>query len=482
MTQLSPDAAGVRAAGTADETAARQGSPRTGSGQDGRPPAGNPPGRRRAAAWAVLAVIAAAAITSAAGIGPAPRWWAAAAVALVTAVYLAANLFQLLVVFYGSARMTRLDAGETLPDEQLPVYTVLVPLAGASRLSGNPGADLITELSAQDYPADRLQVLLLADGDVDATVALPDHFEIVAAGSPYRADACAAGLARARGELCVVYEPRQRPDRGQLRAAASSFSKLPAWVVGVRPETRTQNPHANWLTEYVAAESAVRSVLLVRGLERLHLPVPAGGFSCHYRTDALRRLGAWQDDDLAQGADIGVRIARRGWTVRVLASVTGEEAEGRLGHWLRQRAASMRDDYRSWLAQTRSAYRLGRDLGPLRFAAFQLTTALFTFTALVNPLLWLLTLLWLAGGSRPVAGVFPSAELYAVIAVMLLGNLLTAYSLMIGCMEHGLFAGVRMMLLAPIYVALTSAAAYRALLPVNRPEPARAAVPSAAAS
>jgi cellulose synthase/poly-beta-1,6-N-acetylglucosamine synthase-like glycosyltransferase len=398
-------------------------------------------------------------------------------------VYLAANVFQLLVVFYGSARMTRLGAGEMLPDEELPVYTVLVPLAGASRVSGtDPGADLITELSAQDYPTDRLQVLLLADGDEYATAALPDHFEIVAVGSPRRADACAAGLARARGELCVVYEPRQRPDRGQLRAAASSFSKLPAWVVGVRPETRCWNPRTNWLTQYAAAENAVRSVLLVRGLDRLQLPVPVGGFSCHYRTDALRRLGVWQDGDPAEGADIGVRIARRGWKVRVFASVTGEEAEGRLGQWLRQREASIRDDYRSWLAQTRSAYQLWRGLGPLRSTAFQLTTASVVVTALANPLLWLLALLWLAGGSRPIAGVLPPAELYTVLAVTLLGILLTAYSLMVGSMEHHIFVGVRMVLLAPVYVALTSVAAYRVLLPGIRPLATRRGVSSVATS
>ena len=483
MTQLHPNAAGVRAAGAAGEIAARQGSPRTGSEQDGRPPANNGPARGRAATWVVLAVIVAAAIASAAGAGPAPRWWAAAAVALVTAVYLAAIVFQLLMVFYGSARMSRPGAGETLPDEELPVYTVLVPLAGAGRLSGtDPGADLIAELSALDYPAARLQVLLLADGGEYATAALPDHFEIVAAGSPSRAGACAVGLARARGELCVVYEPGQRPDRGQLRAAASSFRKLPAWVVGVRPETRCRNPRANWLTHYAAAESAVRSVLLVRGLDRLRLPVPADGFSCHYRTDALRRLGAWQDGDRAEGADIGVRIARRGWTVRVLASVTGEDAECRLGHWLRQREASIRADYRSWLAQTRSAYQLWRDLGPLRSTAFQLTTASAMVTALVNPLLWLLALLWLAGGSQLIAGVLPSAELYTVLAVTLLGVLLTAYSLMVGCMEHHIFVGVRMMLLAPVYVALTSVAAYRALLPGLRPPAARRGVSSVATS
>jgi glycosyltransferase XagB len=480
MTQLSPDATGVRAAGTADETAARQGSPRTGLAQDGRPPADNGPGRGRAATWAI---IAAAAIASAAGIGPAPRWWAAAAVALVTAVYLAANVFPLLMVFYGSARVTRLGAGETLPDEELPLYTVLVPLTGAHRLSGtDPGAELITELSALDYPADRLQVLLLVDGDEYATAPLPAHFEIVAVGSPRQADACAAGLAKARGELFVVYETRQRPDGGQLRAAASSFSKLPAWVVSVRPETRCRNPRANWLTQYAAAESAVRSVLLVRGLDQLELPVPVSGFSCHYRTDALRRLGAWQDGDPAEGADIGVRIARRGWKVRVFASVTEEEAEGRFGHWLRQREASIRDDYRSWLAQTRSAYQLWRALGPLRFTAFQVTTASVMVTALVNPLLWLLALLWLAGGSRPIAGVLPPAELYTVLAVTLLGILLTAYSLMVGSMEHHIFAGVRMVLLAPVYVALTSVAAYRVMLPGIRPIAVRRRVSSVATS
>lgn len=476
MTQLRPETAGMRSARQPDMATAGPGSPR--GVERGSQPAA------RFEAKAVLAVIAAAAIASAIVAQPTLHWWAAAA---VTVVYLAAVVFNLFIVLYGSVGMTRLGADKTLPDEELPLYTVLIPLAGVGQRSGaeriaHPAADAVADISALDYPADRLQVLLLAaDDDEHATAALPANFEIVPVGSSSRAAACTTGLGRARGELCVVYEPGQRPDRDQLRAAATSLRKLPAWVVGVRAEPHCQNPQANWLTQCVAAESAARSVLFVRGLDRLRLALPVGGSSCHYRTDALRRLGAWQEDDLAEGAGIGVRISRRGWSVRVLASVTREEAEGRLGCWLRQRAASVQDDYRSWLSQTRSAYSLWRELGTIRFMAFQLTSAFLTFTALVNPLLWVLTLLWLAGGSHPVAGVFPSAELYTVIAV-LLGNLLIAYSLMIGCMEQGIVGGVRMMLLAPIYVALTSVAAYRALLPLDRPEPAPAVVPSAATS
>ena len=66
---------------------------------------------------------------------------------------------------------------------------------------------------------------------------------------------------------------------------------------------------------------------------------------------------------------------------------------------------------------------------------------------------------------------------------MLLGNVLTAYSLMIGCMEQGMFRAVRTMFLAPVYWALSSVAAYRALLRVGRKQAtAAAALPSIAAS
>jgi cellulose synthase/poly-beta-1,6-N-acetylglucosamine synthase-like glycosyltransferase len=484
MTQLEQEMDGA----AANAVVTRADRPRpTGQRQEGRRLGLERPSRGLVTAGLAVAVVAVIAAARAAGIGPDPLWWPAAAVASVTAIYLAVILFKLLMICFGSTETARLDAPEVLParwtEEALPRYTVLAPLSGPDVTDGQSDR-LIADLAALDYPASRLEVLLLvaADGEGPAEP-LPDHFTVVSVGSADPHQARAAGLVRASGELCVDYRPGQRPDVGQLRASAAAFQQLPDWVVSVQAPVRCQNPDLNWLSRCVAAEQSVNSVLLLRGLDKFRLVLPFGGASAHFRTDALRQLGAWRADDPRGDGDLGTRIARRGWGVRLLASVTTEEADGRLGPWLGDRAASFRDGYRNWQAQVRSSYRLWRNLGPTRFAALQLTSALGVCTALANPLFWLLTVAWLVGGSGgPVAGVFPLPELSVVVAAMLLGNVLTAYSLMIGCMEQGMFPAVRTMFLAPVYWALTSMAAYRALLPRSPMTRTPAIVPSIAAS
>jgi cellulose synthase/poly-beta-1,6-N-acetylglucosamine synthase-like glycosyltransferase len=319
-----------------------------------------------------------------------------------------------------------------------------------------------------DYPAGRLEVLLLADDRSELPpVALADQFTVVNVGAASLSEAYAKGLARASGELCVSYRPGQTPDRQQLRAAAGAFSRLPAWVVCVRSGSSTPNADANWLTRCAAAEKAVNSVLLQRGLHRFKMVLPGGWGSAHFRTEALRQLGAWEAGDRSTDADLAVKIARRGWSVRLLDSVTAEQADSQLGSWMRERTESLRYGNRAWLAADSAPLRLWRDLGPGRFIGFQLTSALTSFTSFANPLFWLLAVAWLVSGTGPVAGVFPAPELYLVVAAMLLGNVLIAYSLMIGCMDQGMLPAVRTMFLAPVYWALSSVAAYRALLPAK---------------
>jgi cellulose synthase/poly-beta-1,6-N-acetylglucosamine synthase-like glycosyltransferase len=416
-------------------------------------------------------------------------WWPEAVLAAVTAVYLAGIGFRLLMICVGSTTATPRLAGvpatpDRARDARLPSYTVLAALTGTEATAAE-NARLIADLSALDYPAGRLEVLLLADDRSELPPgALADQFTVVNVGAASLSEAYAKGLARASGELCVSYRPGQTPDAQQLRAAAEAFRGLPAWVVCLRSGSSTPNADVNWLTRCAAAEKAVNSVLLQRGLHRFKMVLPGGWGSAHFRTEALRQLGAWKAGDSSTDADLAVKIARRGWSVSLLDSVTAEQADSQLGRWMRERTESLRDGNRAWLAADRAPLRLWRDLGPGRFIGFQLTSALTSFTSFANPLFWLLAVAWLVSGTGPVAGVFPAPELYLVVAAMLLGNVLVAYSLMIGCMDQGMLPAVRTMFLAPVYWALSSVAAYRALLPARRPEQplAAAPVPSIAAS
>jgi cellulose synthase/poly-beta-1,6-N-acetylglucosamine synthase-like glycosyltransferase len=255
------------------------------------------------------------------GLGPPPRDVAVGAIAVATFAYVVVIGFRLaLVVMAQSAPVIRFTAREldAASHEPLPPYTVLVPLYREDKVL----PVLLARLSALDYPADRLQVLLLIEEDDQLTRAalarteLDMRFEavLIPPSRPRtKPKACNVGLRYAVGEFCVIYDAEDRPDPDQLRKAVAAFRALPRWVVCVQAELQYWNPWTNWLTRCFAAEYALNFSLVLRGLDRFRLPIPLGGTSNHFRTEALHELGAWDPYNVTEDADLGIRIARRGW-------------------------------------------------------------------------------------------------------------------------------------------------------------------------
>ena len=420
------------------------------------------------------AVIAAARLS---GFGPSPLWWAQAAVAVVTAAYVFVIAYKFaLVLAADKAPVLRPDAADcqTVPYAELPDFTVLVPLYREE----NVLTALLAKLSGLRYPAERLQVLLLVEEDDRPTrdaldgIDLAPQFEVVVippSRPRTKPKACNVGLERARGEFCVIYDAEDRPEPEQLLKAAAAFRSLPDWVVCVQAELQYWNPYTNWLTRCFAAEYALNFSLFLRGLDRFRLPIPLGGTSNHFRTEALRRLGGWDPYNVTEDADLGIRIARRGWGVRMMASVTEEEANSRPGNWLRQRSRWIKGYYQTWLVHMRSPARLRRELGTGRFLSLQATLGMATITTLLNPVFWALTIVYLVDGPARISPLFPMPVLYLGVLAMLGGNLLMVYCLMLGCMERSLLKAMRAQLAVPIYWALMSAAAYKALYQLLHP-------------
>ena len=144
----------------------------------------------------------------------------------------------------GSARPER------LPDRQLPVYTVLVPLFRETKVL--PG--LIQSLRALDYPAAKLEIMLVLEAvDLETQAAvlqpcdLPGNFRtlVVPDGEPQtKPKALNYALQFARGDFVVVYDAEDRPEPDQLRRALGFSGALPPELGCLQAQLNIYNPRA----------------------------------------------------------------------------------------------------------------------------------------------------------------------------------------------------------------------------------------------
>jgi hypothetical protein len=237
--------------------------------------------------------------------------FAALIAALVLAARSAPNLTFAAVhitalVIFAAAIFVRLLAAASLspllsrladqPD--VPTYTILCPLYREA----NVAPDLVAALARIDYPSSALDIKLIVEGDdVDtmaAALALagPAHIEVVivpACAPRTKPKALNAGLARALGDYVVVYDAEDRPHPQQLRAALAAFEDGGPDLACVQAPLSIDNADASWLSRQFAAEYAIQFREVLPLLAHLNLPLPLGGTSNHFRTEALRQSGGW---------------------------------------------------------------------------------------------------------------------------------------------------------------------------------------------
>ena len=278
--------------------------------------------------WTVLALFTGISIAATV---VAPHALAVTALALATLVYITAGVFRAWLAWGAWRRATSPPSPPPLRVEELPRYTVLVPLYREANML----LPLVSHLSRLDYPHERLEILLLCEADDRDTIvaveqaALPAYFRLVVCpdGTPRtKPRACNFGLEQATGELCVIYDAEDRPERGQLRLAAETFRSVPDDVVCLQAPLDYHNHNHNWLTRFFTVEYNFWFDLLLPGMVRLGFPVPLGGTSNHLRVAPLRLLGGWDPYNVTEDADLGLRLAEDGDRTQMIASVTYEEA------------------------------------------------------------------------------------------------------------------------------------------------------------
>jgi cellulose synthase/poly-beta-1,6-N-acetylglucosamine synthase-like glycosyltransferase len=165
-------------------------------------------------------------------------------------------------------------------------------------------------------------------------------FEIIIApsvGPRTKPKALNVALPFARGAYTVIYDAEDVPQPDQLRRAVNVFRSTGRRLACVQASLTVDNTSDNWLSRMFTANYAGQFDVFLPGLAALHLPFPLGGSSNHFRTTALRKVGAWDPYNVTEDADLGIRLYRLGYRSAALASATYEEAPARCAPWLKQR-------------------------------------------------------------------------------------------------------------------------------------------------
>jgi glycosyltransferase XagB len=272
--------------------------------------------------------------------------------------------------------------------------------------------------------------------------------------------ACNYALQFARGNYLVVFDAEDRPEPDQLRKAVAAFRKDPG-VACFQARLTIDNGREGWLARMFALDYGIWFNALLPGLDRLKAPKPLGGTSNHFRTSSLRQAGAWDPFNVTEDADLGFRLARLGYGVAMLDSTTFEAAPTRFAVWFRQRTRWMKGYMQTLLVHSRAPLQLVRNVGWRNCLLMSLFLGGAVWSALVNPLLWVIFALSCSGPGAA-ADLLDMLARISGLSLLTANVLLTAFSLAKGGGGRR-FAELPFAFGYPLFWLLISAAAYRAL-------------------
>lgn len=415
---------------------------------------------------AVLALLVAALVYS-------PQGALRAVMALLTLVYTLSLGYRLVLVNRGlrGEHLIRISDEDALDltDEELPVYSVLVPAYKEPDVIAN----VIGSLAALTYPCSKLDIRLLLEADDEQTISAarrslppdaPITIVLVPPGEPRtKPKACNFGLQGATGDLVTIYDAEDHPEPLQLRRAVLALRRLGNDFACVQAKLGYFNARQNLITRWFTVEYANWFGILLPGLVAVGAPVPLGGTSNHFRADLLRALAAWDPHNVTEDADLGIRLTRLGYSIGVLDSLTEEEANSDFVNWVKQRSRWYKGYLQTWLVHMRHPVTVHRELGLRGALGLHLFIAGTPLTTFLNPVFWTLVLVWFVQQPAWIALLFPAGIFYLALTCFVIGNAAIIYTNVLTTRvmhDPGLLGAA---LLVPLYWVMMSIAAVKAV-------------------
>ena len=228
--------------------------------------------------------------------------------------------------------------------------------------------------------------------------------------------------------MLTIYDAEDIPDPLQLRRAVVAFRRAPVDVGCLQARLAYFNERQNLITRWFSMEYDQWFGAILPAVEQSRCVVPLGGTSCHLPTAVWRDIGGWDEYNVTEDADLGVRLARYGYRTLILDSVTLEEANSDVVNSIRQRSRWYKGYMQTLIVHLRRPVQLRREIGlAATLRLINLTGAVPVINA-VNLLLWSTMLVWIIARPHAITLMFPPVTYYLCLILLMLATPLSIFA------------------------------------------------------
>jgi len=295
-----------------------------------------------------------------------------------------------------------------------------------------------------DYPDDKKEIVVVADDPVGERIGtwyqqkFPGRVKLMARKQMYptKPSALNDALSLCTGELVAVMDVEDIPDRDVFQKAAAALTNH--GYEAVQAILRISNADDNWITRVFGMEYAGWFRIWLNARYKLNVYAPLGGTGNYFKRTILSHVGGWDPTNLAEDAEVGIRLAMAGGHVAVVNSRHWEEAPVNFDAWLKQRTRWFRGwmqslwKYLAVLPSPTAVKRLG--IKPLLTVILML---LSPFIVVINWVAYGLTAVWLLSAYHLVQFGF-AVEFPFWMAIPLIFNFIYYYVWILGASLEGM--------------------------------------------
>jgi cellulose synthase/poly-beta-1,6-N-acetylglucosamine synthase-like glycosyltransferase len=230
-----------------------------------------------------------------------------------------------------------------------PPVSVLIPAHNEDVVI----ASTLDAMLALDYPADRLEIIVINDGSTDGTKRIVEEYAArdprvvlydvpAGEGGKGKSRALNLGIRAARADVIAVYDADNTPAPDALRYLVAQLLLHPE-LGAVLGKFRTVNRRRNLLTRFINIETLSFQSILQAGRWQLLNIATLPGTNFVVRRELITALDGWDEDAITEDSELSIRIYLQGSKIKFIPySVTYEQEPETWRVWTRQRTRWVR--------------------------------------------------------------------------------------------------------------------------------------------